>query len=150
MLDSIIFDIDGTLANISHRLHFVNNGKKNWEAFFKGIPHDEPIPELIELVIDLMSSAQKPILFATGRPESTRTDTTSWLTKNGIDVDFSARLFMRKNGDRRSDVIVKFEMISMMKQAGYRPTLIFDDRQSVVDMWRSEGVRVAQVAPGKF
>jgi len=37
-----------------------------------------------------------------------------------------------------------------MKNAGFEPTLIFDDRQSVVDMWREQGIRVAQVAPNDF
>lgn len=34
---AIIVDIDGTIANITHRLHHVKqpNGKKNFDAFFE-------------------------------------------------------------------------------------------------------------------
>jgi hypothetical protein len=41
-------------------------------------------------------------------------------------------------------------MLDTMLEAGYNPTLVFDDRTSVVDMWRSRGLRAVQVAPGDF
>ena len=150
MLNSIVFDLDGTLANISHRLHYVKNGKKNWEAFFEAIPADQPISEIVELAIDLIQIDTKPVLFATGRPESTRSDTEEWLRYNGIDVDFETKLFMRQSGDRRPDAEVKSGILERMGDAGFKPVLVFDDRQSVVDMWRREGIRVAQVAIGNF
>ena len=57
---------------------------------------------------------------------------------------------MRKDGDRREDNLVKRDILIAMKNEGYNPVLVFDDRQTVVDMWRKQGVRVAQVAPGDF
>ena len=36
----IIFDIDGTVANIDHRLDYVRSHPKNWNAFDAGIPND--------------------------------------------------------------------------------------------------------------
>lgn len=43
----IVFDIDGTLANASHRMPYITNPNepKNWDAFFDGVVDDEPIPE---------------------------------------------------------------------------------------------------------
>ena len=38
----IIFDMDGTLADVSHRKHFVENNPKNWEAFYKAMINDKP------------------------------------------------------------------------------------------------------------
>ena len=39
---AIIIDLDGTLSDISHRAHHVRGeGKKNWKAFFEGIPGDK-------------------------------------------------------------------------------------------------------------
>jgi len=29
-----IFDIDGTLADVSHRLHYITGETKDWDAFF--------------------------------------------------------------------------------------------------------------------
>ena len=57
---------------------------------------------------------------------------------------------MRKDGDQRADHIVKREILDHIRKAGFEPVLVFDDRQSVVDMWRDQGIRVAQTAPGKF
>ena len=31
-----------------------------------------------------------------------------------------------------------------------RPTLVFDDRDRVVAVWRKHGIRCCQVAPGDF
>lgn len=37
----IIFDIDGTLADCSHRLHWIQSKPKNWNAFFAGMAAPE-------------------------------------------------------------------------------------------------------------
>lgn len=37
----VVFDIDGTLANIEHRLDYVRSKPKNWKAFDAGIPNDK-------------------------------------------------------------------------------------------------------------
>ena len=73
-----------------------------------------------------------------------------WLLKHGLEVEFDSRLFMRKNGDSRADYVVKREILDDIRKAGFEPVLVFDDRQSVVEMWREQGIRVAQVAPGNF
>ena len=46
---------------------------------------------------------------------------------------------MRKEGDYRSDTIVKEEMYNQMLVDGYKPTMVFDDRPSVLRMWRELG-----------
>jgi len=150
MLDAIVFDLDGTLADITHRLHFVKNGKKDWDSFFRGIPQDQPIPTIIDLARTLIKTNEKSVLFATGRPERTRSDTEAWLIENGVNAKFETSLFMRRDGDQRPDTVVKRELLTNIRKAGFEPVLIFDDRQSVVDMWRGEGIRVAQVGPGNF
>jgi hypothetical protein len=37
-----------------------------------------------------------------------------------------------------------------MQDAGFDPTMAFDDRQQVVDMWRRHGLTVMQVDIGDF
>jgi len=46
---AILFDIDGTLSNVSHRRDFVENGNQDWEVFFVVIPEDEPNEPVVEL-----------------------------------------------------------------------------------------------------
>ena len=55
---------------------------------------------------------------------------------------------MRREGDYSKDTIVKAEMHSQMLEDGFIPELVFDDRPSVIEMWRSLGVSVADVGPG--
>lgn len=37
-----IFDLDGTLALIEHRLHFIQGPKKDWRGFFGAVGDDSP------------------------------------------------------------------------------------------------------------
>ena len=56
---------------------------------------------------------------------------------------------MRKNRDYRPDTIVKKEMYDQMLVDGYKPTLVFDDRPSVLRMWREiVGLTVVDVGMG--
>ena len=148
-MEVTIFDIDGTLADISHRLDFVNGAKKDYKKFYDGIPDDKPIEPLVELAKLLILSGVE-VLFTSGRPEATRNITINWLKNNGIITDFNTRLFMRKDGDYRPDDKIKEEILHQIQSLGFAPKLVFEDRQKVVDMWRSHGIRVAQVAPGNF
>ena len=38
----IIFDVDGTLMNISHRRHHLEGSPKNWDAFRRDAVDDTP------------------------------------------------------------------------------------------------------------
>ena len=46
--------------------------------------------------------------------------------------------------------MLKSGMLDRMIEDGYQPRLVFDDRTSVVNMWRERGLRAVQVAPGDF
>ena len=48
-MSKVIFDLDGTLADIDHRLHFIQNGNKQWDEFYAACPNDGPKPAIIEL-----------------------------------------------------------------------------------------------------
>lgn len=136
-INAVVFDLDGTLANINHRRHFVRGGKKNWPAFEKAIPNDT----LNLSVAILLEKLQKEyaIIIASGRSEDSRVATAEWLKKNGINYD---ELFMRASKDYRSDVIVKQEMYDNLIKPHYHVMFVFDDRPGVVDMWRANGLWV--------
>ena len=42
MTKAVIFDIDGTLADCSHRLHHVTGDKRDWNKFFAEMSEDPP------------------------------------------------------------------------------------------------------------
>jgi phosphoglycolate phosphatase-like HAD superfamily hydrolase len=142
----IVFDIDGTLANIQHRRTFVASKPKNWKAFTAGIPNDTPYEDIVALAQMFFALGNKVIL-CSGRGEESRDATEKQMKDFG--VDFNA-LYMRPAGDHRQDSIVKVELLAEIRKDFGNPWLWFDDRNQVVDAIRAEGVRVLQVAPGDF
>ena len=143
----VVFDIDGTLANIEHRLDYVRSKPKNWKAFDAGIPNDKVNPHVAE-VFHSLRDAGHDIVFASGRSERTRDATVAWLDANGFWA-VSSHLYMRKADDFRGDDIVKREILDEMTRAwGRKPDMVFDDRPRVVRMWREEGIFVFNVYQG--
>lgn len=136
-----LFDIDGTLADLSHRLHHIQKEPKDWGAFFAACAGDAPIEHICALARIL------PAVFVSGRSDQCRSDTEKWLT---LHVGFCAPLYMRAEGDHRHDDIVKGELLDRIVADGFKPIMAFDDRDQVVAMWRSRGIPCAQVAPGNF
>lgn len=153
----IIFDIDGTLADISHRVHFIEGEKKDWESFYEKMEDDKPIEAGLTLMNALFSYGHYvdkdiEIVFCTGRPEKYRHQTSEWLYNNVRFLPFmrQANLLMRIDGDHRSDVEVKKEMLDCIRQTGYEVIMAVEDRKRVVDMWRENGVPCFQCAKGDF
>ena len=144
--DCYIVDIDGTIADTEHRIHYITNGHKNWDAWHANAHKDKPIEEVIG-ILDMASEAGIKIVLCTARDEKCRKDTIQWLVENDIPYD---ALYMRKLGDRRDDDIIKYELLQEIREAGYNPILALEDRDRVVKMWRAAGIRCLQVAPGDF
>lgn len=143
----IIVDIDGTLADLSHRLHFIADPKKkDWDGFFAAAVDDKPIGPVVDMVLGLSQSCR--LVIVTGRPEWTRNATQVWLRDHaGLN---GYPLYMRATEDRRDDSIVKLEILKQIRADGYRPELAIDDRKRVVAMWRKAGITCAQVADGDY
>jgi len=146
MMKCWIVDIDGTIANTEHRIHYITDGHKNWDAWHANSHKDEPIEEIVEL-LDMATANDIKIVLCTARDEKCREDTLKWLDANDIPWD---ALYMRKLGDRRYDDIVKFELLEQIYEAGYNPVLVLEDRNRVVKMWRDAGLRCLQVSYGDF
>ena len=142
----IVFDIDGTLANIEHRRGFVASKPKNFKAFNAAIPQDTPHEEIVFLAKTFADQGHT-VLLCSGRGEESRDVTIDQMGNFGVTFD---KLFMRKEGDYRADNIVKVELLAQIREQFGEPFLWFDDRKQVVDAIRAEGVRVLQVAPGDF
>jgi len=143
----IVFDIDGTLANAEHRLHHLQGGRKNWGAFFAAAGEDPPHDEIVYLNHLLARDPANVILIVTGRPDSMREQTVEWLARHDIEY---RELLLRDASDRRSDVVIKAEILDDISARYGKPALVFEDRARVVDMWRENGIRCLQVAPGDF
>ena len=145
----VICDIDGTLADISHRRSFVRNGKKDWKSFLapEQVALDAPNKPVIDVVNSLAYTGIKVVTFS-GRNERLRQTTLDWFTKHG--VYGVSESFFREDHDFRRDDIVKEEMFhDVRNMAGCDPLFAIDDRKQVVDMWIRLGVFVFDVAQGQ-
>lgn len=149
-----IFDIDGTLADISHRRMQVVNGKKDWAAFNAGMKDDTPNAPIVNLYESLLDSIDRysptltEIILMSGRSADHRRVTEDWLVKHGLDRYFA--LFMRGFNDMRDDAIVKKELYEKYVKPYFDVSFVVDDRSKVVSMWRSQGLTCLQCAEGNF
>ncbi len=144
----VLVDMDGTLTDVSHRLHFINQpGKrKNWKRFFEAMDTDPPIAEIADWVREL--AQQYVIVIVTGRPETYRERTIAWLRRYGVPWD---EMYMRPDGDHRADHIVKKEILDAFGPRCDLIAFVIDDRPSVCDMWRAAGLLCHQVGdPEEF
>lgn len=153
-----IFDLDGTLALNDHRLHLVRGEEKDWPAFFAACGKDEPCHAVIRTLDGLRRSGAEVWIWS-GRSDEVREITIEWLTVHGI-VDqrmmrwwekHPDRFRMRQEGDHTPDVELKKKWLDELTERDRRRIVaVFDDRNSVVEMWRLNGVPCFQVAMGDF
>lgn len=149
----IVCDLDGTLCDVEHRRHHVRTPegvKKNWKAFFDGIP-DDPVNTFCADILRQMGN-KYGIVYCSGRDDNQRRMTVDWLSKHGLDVFYGekAPLYMRNRNDSRRDDIVKEIILDFELLTRYTPYFMLDDRDQVVKMWRRRGFTCLQVAPGDF
>lgn len=139
----VLFDIDGTLADIKQRRSILEENPHNWAQFFQLMGDDSPNQNIVELYSLIQSSQQYECIIVSGRPEQYRQLTEKWLTWNGIEFE---RLFMRQQDDNRADHIIKEEILDRLLSEGKEIAFVVDDRKSVVDMWRRRGLTCLQCA----
>lgn len=143
----IVCDIDGTIADASHRVHHVKgDGPKNWKGFFAEMDKDEPRTEVWDQVKRLSREEDVHIILVSARPEDYREVTEQWLRENNMD-DYLT-LIMRRKGDKRPDTDVKSDIYERYL-APYDIIRVFDDRPSVIRMWQEKGLTVEDVGNGE-
>ena len=141
----IVFDIDGTLTLTAARAEkYLKEGAKDWEGFLSHCGDDPPNLPIIKIYKALESS--NVIKMVTGRDERWRAITQHWLKIQGINI-CNSDLYMREAGDNRDDTIIKTEIIQPFKN---QIEMVFEDRASVVKMWRDLGITCLQVDWGDF
>lgn len=147
---AIIFDIDGTLADVSHRVHHLD-GEKDWKSFHGAMFDDPPVPAVAALARTMHKAARAglgidAVLIVTARHDDPAYEqmTREWLELHDIPYD---KLYMRRDADTRRDHLVKADILQTILDDGYEPILAVDDRPEVVRMWRDHGITTLQCAP---
>jgi predicted kinase len=138
---AILCDLDGTIAHMHGRSPYPGPDGED------RCGEDTPDGHVIAAV-EAMWSAGHEVVFMSGRTEACRAQTEAWLERH-ISVPYVA-LYMREVGDQRKDSEVKLDLFDQHVRRAWDVIAVFDDRQQVVDAWRSLGLTVLQCAPGNF
>lgn len=133
--DCVIFDMDGTLSCIGDR--------SPYDCKNCGI--DLPNWSIITLLKWVPANVR--IFIFSGRTDDSYKETVDWLDKYNINFN---GLFMRKFGDNRKDSEVKKELFDNNIKERYNVLFAVDDRDQVVDLWRSLGITCLQANKGNF
>jgi hypothetical protein len=128
-----VVDIDGVVADVRHRLPFIEGRPRQWDRFFAAAADDPPLPEGVALVREL--AADHDVLWLTGRPERTRRATRAWLAAQGLPTE---PLVMRPNRDFRPARVTKRDELRRLR-ADREIALVVDDDPQVVDLLAADG-----------
>lgn len=131
---AIICDIDGTLAHMGERSPY------DWHRVREDTT-DQVVIEVLRRFDD------HEVILVSGRDAICRRETVDWLKENRIPFH---HLFMRPERDSRKDVEIKQEIYDNEIKGKFSVTLVLDDRNQVVKMWRDNGLKCLQVAEGDF
>ena len=171
--NTVIFDLDGTLALIEKRRlkagsptgHTPEISKMDWDVFFnpENIQLDEPNYPVIKMAQMFAQDGFKIVIFS-GRNDRSFFTTKEWLLRYNVPYDL---LVMRPDKFKKDswpiakgnpatkemrfmpDEILKKEMLDTFINKD-EVFLVVDDRDKVVKMWRDLGLNTFQVAPGDF
>jgi hypothetical protein len=128
-----IVDIDGVLADVRHRVHYVEQRTKNCKRFLAAAVHDDPHAEGLAVVAKL--AEEHDVVILTGRPEHLRDDTTEWLARHGLAAH---KLLMRPDGDRGPSA--RFKLREVQRLARHLTiAIVVDDDESVIATMRDAG-----------
>ncbi len=139
-----VFDLDGTLASVDHRRPALEGEHPDWHAFNKASLFDSPAEAVVRVARALADHYE--IWIVSGRSDAVERETRGWLEKYEVPFD---TLIMRSAADHRPDHILKKEW-ALKYNFVDNVLAVFDDRDSVVAMWRELGIVCFQVAPGDF
>jgi uncharacterized HAD superfamily protein len=120
-----VFDIDGVVADVRHRLHLLEKRPKDWPAFFAAAADDPGLQQGINRV--LAAVADHELVWLTGRPKSLRAVTRRWLADHGLP---GAELIMRSERDFRPAPVLKLAELQRLRPREI--ALFLDDDPAVI------------------
>jgi len=130
-IPAVIFDMDGTLCDVSSIRHYVlDRRRRNYYAFHYLSVFCPPI-EWVRDRAQQHHAEGLAVLVVTARQEEWRHLTETWSTQN--DVPYLST-HMRKNGDLRKDKVIKGEILDDLLLT-YDIKHAYDDNPSIIELW---------------
>ena len=145
---AIWVDLDGTLFNIDHRLHFIQKSPQDWDGFLDAIPGDTVNGWCLALIWAMRLSGHD-IVYVTGRSDSSEQHTRDQLMKAMGPMGMTDALHMRPRSDQKHDREVKIEILHKLRPL-YDIVFAIEDRPSVCRALRLAGLVVLQCQDREF
>lgn len=148
-MDAVIFDMDGTLADVSSIRYLLNgiraNGKpdRNFDRFHEEGVNVPPHDWVADAARDYYNRGIA-VLIVTARKQKWENHTSWFLGLHNIP---STAMWMRKDKDDRPDYVIKREILEMIRAEGYNVIHAFDDNPAVIQLWQEEGIPTT-IVPG--
>lgn len=140
--DAVIFDMDGTLCDVTGIRHLVIGGIRNFEAFHLDSVNCPPHMHVVEAAHKARENGLA-VLIVTARKAKFRNHTAMWLALNGVPSD---AMLMRADHDNRKDVEVKRNILQRIRRT-WKPVHAWDDNPSIIALWKEEGIPCT-IVPG--
>lgn len=145
---NIIWDLDGTLTDPSPFVHLISSAPKDWDRWDENIINHEPHWDMVHLFKTHFLAGHTNFI-VTARRENCRNQTEEWLRKYELEKMHNG-LYMRAMTDFRPDFETKQDILFELRRKGYDINLAFEDRVSVAEMFRANGVRCLHVCAGEY
>ena len=143
---AVIFDIDGVLSDAVGRQHFLERGRRDWDAFFDACG-DDPVIEEVARLLELLDPRLQVILL-TGRPMRVQPQTLAWLERYGLRWDL---LVMRVPGRLLpGDLVQAGQRSTELRAFGFDLRLAFEDDPKNLAMFHAEGIPCVYIHSGYY
>lgn len=142
---AVVFDLDGVLSDAGTRQHFIEAGRRDWNAFFEACGDDPLIDDVARLLMLLDGDLQ--IILLTGRPARVQPQTLAWLQRYELRWDL---LIMRDYGDYAAAREFKQDTVHDLRRYGFALELAFEDDRRNLEMFRAEGVPCVYIHSGYY
>lgn len=142
---AVVFDLDGVLSDAARRQHFLDSGRRDWDAFFEACG-DDPLIEEVACLLSLLDTGLHVALL-TGRPVRVQPQTRDWLERFELRWDV---LVMRDSGDYSATPEFKLEAVRQLRRHGFELCLAFEDDRRNVEMFRDAGVPCVYIHSGYY
>lgn len=138
-----IFDMDGTLVDVTSVRHLIFQKPRDYDGFYVGGAQCPPNKGVLAQAFDMLERGYV-IAIVTGRDRRYEELTRGWLARH---FPHYSALYMREEGDRRPAHIVKEEILARMLAGGMEVEFAADDDPKIIEMWTRNGIDTMHV-PG--
>jgi phosphoglycolate phosphatase-like HAD superfamily hydrolase len=145
MRTAVIFDMDGTLADVSSIRHYLTPNVHHGKDFNLFHAESVSVPPHSHVVnaAQIAHMLGHAVLVVTARKHMWRHHTAWWLAMHDVPSDM---LMMRGNKDQRKDYEVKKDMLRIIQQA-YNIIHAWDDNPNIIRLWKENDIPTT-VVPG--